>query len=195
MSERVKAYFTQSIQTQISVLEMLSADIDQASQIITETLLNDGKILIYGYGYCNDLAHLLTHQLVSHHAIHRPPLPVIHLDDTQTTLSSMTKNTEQLFHRNLHALGLRGDLLIIFTLQSASASILKALEIVLSKDIRVIAITSEHHQDLHDKLSTDDFKIIIPSTSHTHCLEAAFTLSQCLSELVNQNLFPQQEHL
>lgn len=192
MSETVKTYFTQSIQTTISAAELLAVQMNEGAQLITQTLLRDRKIFICGFGHCQHIGHIMAAQFLQHHTIDRPPLPVITLDH-KSMVCDNSLSQDELFRRPLQALGQSGDLLIVLAGQSAPMELSKAVTTAQSKDMDVLILcgTQAFQQDT---LSAGDIEIILPCVSHTQILEVMLTLTNYLTETVNQTLFPQQEY-
>lgn len=190
MSDMVREYFTQAIQTKISAAELLSEPIAQGAAMMTNVLLAAKKIFVCGHGSCGHLASLLAAQLLHHHEVKRPPLPVIALN--QGFSSDVSQDNDQ-FSRSLQALGQAGDLLVVITTDTASHEILNVTETALTKDMSVLVLATENNLSFNGKLGINDLEIGLPGHCTKHSFEVALMVIHCLAELVEDMLFPNQE--
>ena len=145
MLERIKSNFTQSIQTKIAASEVLSGPIEQASMIMVQSLLSGNKILSCGNGGSAADAQHFTAGLLNRYETERPSLPAIALSTDTSTLTSIANDYsyDEVFSKQLRALGNNGDVLLAISTSGNSRNVIKAIEVAVSKDIPIIAITAK----------------------------------------------------
>ena len=97
---------------------------------IVSTLRNGGKVMVAGNGGSAADAHHFVADLVSKYLIERKPLRAIALTTDSSVITSIGNDYgyEQVFRRQIEALGDKGDLFLGITTSGKSANILEALE-------------------------------------------------------------------
>ena len=80
MQERIKACFTESIQTQIAAAEALPDAISRAAMTLVQSLLNGNKILCCGNGTSAANAQHFAASMINRFETERPSLPAIALN-------------------------------------------------------------------------------------------------------------------
>ena len=112
--KRVRDHFAESAQLKLEAAEVLAPDISRAAGILTECLFADGKILACGNGGSAADAQHFAAELVGRFERERPELPAISLA-TDTSLLTAVANDysfEQVFAKQVRALGTKGDVLL-----------------------------------------------------------------------------------
>jgi phosphoheptose isomerase len=183
--------FTDSIQTKQDALGELCELIELASQRMVEVLLNDRKILVCGNGRSAACAQLLASAMLSQFERDRPSLPVIALNMDSTILTAIAHDYsyEEIYSKPLRALGQAGDVLITYTDCNHIANIAKAIAIAHIKDINVIAFTGEKSESISELLTERDLEIRVPSSSAVRTHEVHVLITNCLCDLIDQQLF------
>ncbi|MGZ5049460.1 MAG: SIS domain-containing protein [Methylobacter sp.] len=184
-------HFTTSIHTQQQTLENLGELIEFASQRLVATLLNDKKIITCGNGPSAALAQLLASALLNQYERVRPALPAIALTTDSTTITAIANAShfDDIFTKQLRALGQSGDILVAYTDGNNSANIAKAISAAHDKDITVIALTGNNGGMIAPLLNECDLEIRIPSDSSAHILETQALVTHCLCDLIDHQLF------
>lgn len=87
MQERIKACFTESIQTQIAAAEALPDAISRAAMTLVQSLLNGNKILCCGNGTSAANAQHFAASMINRFETERPSLPAIALNTDNVVLT------------------------------------------------------------------------------------------------------------
>lgn len=195
MLERIKSNFTQSIQTKIAASEVLSGPIEQASIIIVQSLLSGNKILSCGNGGSAGGAQHFAANLLNKYETERPSLPAISLSTDTSTLTSIANDYhyDDVFSKQLRALGNSGDVLLAISTSGNSRNVIKAIEVAVSKDIPIIALTGADGGDIAGLLGENDVEIRVPSSRTARIQEVHLLVIHCLCDIIDTTLFPQAE--
>jgi len=195
MLEQIKANFTESIQTQIAASESLAASIEHAGLIIVNSLLTGNKILSCGNGASAGHAQHFASLFLNRYETDRPSLPAISLSADNSTITSIANDYqyEDVFSKQLRALGNNGDILLAISCSGNSASVIKAIENAVSRDMPIIALTGKDGGNIAGLLGDNDVEIRVPSARNSRIQEVHFMVINCLCEIVDTTLFPQME--
>jgi len=191
LQDRIINHFTDSIQTQQEAMTGLCELIEYASQRLVSALLNDKKILACGNGRSATAVQLLSSAMLNQYERDRPSLPVIALNTDAVTLTAIANDYhfDDVFAKQLRALGQGGDILIAYTDGSHSANIAKAVNVAHDKDISVIALTGGNGGMISPLLDETDIEIRVPSTSSARIQEVHVLITHCLCDLIDHQLF------
>lgn len=194
MQESIKSIFTESIQAQIAAGEVLPSALESAALTIVQSLINGNKVISCGVPSCHMLAHHFAGLLVNHYETERPCLPAIALSNSPTHLDphNQIDETEQ-FARQIRAFAQQGDLLIVFAINGHEKDIVTAAEAALTKDMKVIALVGDEGGELTGLLGPNDVEIRVPSKRPSRIVESHLFTAHCLSQLIDNTLFPQEE--
>ncbi len=189
--ERVINLFHESIEAKMQVGEKLAPLICNASQIMTEALLRDNKIITCGNGISAAQAQILTACLINRFEQERPSLPSLHLGSDLTTQTAIAKDYSfnDIYAKQLRALGNPGDVLVLINSDGNPSNLLQAISAAHSKDIRVIALTGRDGSDTAALLDARDIELCAPLVTKAHVHEVHLLTLFCLCDLIEQYLF------
>jgi D-sedoheptulose 7-phosphate isomerase len=117
--------------------------VDRCAELIADTLMAGKKVLAAGNGGSAADALHLCEELVGRYKNNRRALPAISLaaDGTALTCIGNDYGFDQIFARQVEALGAPGDVLVLFTSSGNSANLIHALNAAKSRGIRTVALT------------------------------------------------------
>lgn len=195
MLEQIQNNFTESIQTQIAATEAISSAIEQAGMIMVQSLLAGNKILACGNGGSAGHAQHFCSQLLNRFETERPSLPAISLIAGSATITSIANDSQydEVFSKQIRALGNNGDILLAISPSGNSRNVLKAVESAVSRDISIIALTGNDGGDIAGLLGEGDVEIRVPSSRTARINEVHLIVLHCLCEIIDTTLFPQSE--
>ena len=112
MLEKIKANFTESVQTKLSALEVLPESIEKAAMMMTQCLINGNKILSCGNGGSAGDAQHFSSELLNRYERDRPSLPAMALTTDSSTITSIANDYsyDEVFAKQVRALGQPGDI-------------------------------------------------------------------------------------
>lgn len=187
MHEDVKSAFTECIQTQIAVADLLQEPLLRAADLLVTSLLNGHKVYCCGERLAHASARHFAHVMLTGLAIERPPFPVTALH------SDFGANEhEAIFAQQIFAAGQAGDLLIVLNPGARAPRIVRAMEAALARGMLMIALTCEDDLDVAGLLGPEDVEIRIPSRNLARVSEHLLQLMNLLCSLSEQQIFPQE---
>jgi len=191
MEQRVITLFHESIEATMQTGEQLAPNIVQASEAMVEALLNGNKILTCGNGISAAQAQILTSSLVHRFEQERPSLPAFTLgtDLTMQTAIANDSGLNDIYAKQLRALGQEGDILVLLTSTGNSGSLLQAISAAHDRDMRVVALTGGDGGDAAALLDHRDIELRAALDSTTRIQEVHLLSIFCLCDLIDQQLF------
>ncbi len=195
MQERIKTNFTESIQTKIAASEILAEPIEQAGLIMVQCLLSGQKILACGNGGSAGDAQHFSAELLNRYETERPSLPAIALTTDSSTITSIANDYhyDEVFSKQLRALGNSGDVLLAISTSGNSKNVIKAIEAAVARDMPIIALTGKDGGDIAGLLGPNDVEIRVPASRTARIQEVHLLVIHCLCDIIDSTLFPQAE--
>lgn len=195
MLERIKTNFTESIQTKIAASEVLAEPIEQAGLIMVQCLLAGQKILTCGNGGSAADAQHFSAELLNRYETERPSLPAIALTTDSSTITSIANDYhyDEIFSKQLRALGNSGDVLLAISTSGNSKNVIKAIETAVARDMPIIALTGKDGGDIAGLLGPNDVEIRVPASRTARIQEVHLVVIHCLCDIIDSTLFPQAE--
>lgn len=159
------------------------------SHAIADTFKRGNKILICGNGgSAADAQHLAAEFInVFSKDIKRPGLPAISLSSDTSVITAIANDNdyEQIFARQVEALGIVNDFLIVITTSGSSKNCLNALRTARDLGVKTVAIT----RSSAEVTLISDFSIEVPS-ENTQLIQACHLFAyHTVVELVEQILY------
>ncbi len=193
MLERIKSNFTESIQTKIAASEALAVPIEQAGMVMVQALLAEKKILTCGNGGSAGDAQHFSSELLNRYETERPSLPAIALTTDSSTITSIANDYsyEEIFSKQIRALGSPGDVLLAISTSGNSRNIIKAIEAAVARDMPIIALTGRDGGDIAGLLGDNDVEIRVPHARTARIQEVHLLVIHCLCEIIDTTLFPE----
>jgi D-sedoheptulose 7-phosphate isomerase len=190
MEQRVRFNFEQSIQTKAEALEPLIDSICRGAERMVEALLGNRKIMSCGNGGSAGDAQHFSSEMLNRFEMERPGLPAIALTTDSSTLTSIANDYryEDVFARQVRALGQAGDLLLAISTSGNSPNIVRALEAAHEREVGVIALTGRDGGLMADVLGGSDVEIRVPGPSTARIQEVHLLVIHCLCDLVDRQL-------
>lgn len=136
-------HFEDSARITLAAIEHLAAPLAAATELMAGALLANGKILSCGNaGSAASAAHFAS-ALLSRFERERPELAAIALNANPTAMTAMASDYgfEQIFAKQVRALGQPGDVLLAICCSGNSANIIAAIDAAHARDMLVVALT------------------------------------------------------
>jgi D-sedoheptulose 7-phosphate isomerase len=193
IEERIRFLLGQSIEAKVAQADYLTPLIKTGAQKLVHALLNEGKILACGQGgSVANVAHF-TSALLNRFEVERPPLPVLSLcSDVGLMTGLMAQHqSQQLFSRQIQALGQPNDVLLLLTTSGNIDTLIQAVTAAKEKGMDIIALTGPDGGVLTTHLGPDDLEISIPVDTLSVIREIHLFILHAFCDLIDNSLFGQ----
>lgn len=190
LSHIIESNFNDSITSKQRTLEKAHNSIILASQLMTQSLLSGGKILTCGNGGSAGEAQLFSSKMLNRFQMERPGLPAIALSTDTSILTSIANDYsyDQIFSRQIAALGQAEDILFLITTSGNSGNLVSAVTTAHERNMKVIALTGQNGGEVSSRLNLDDVEIRVDSDSPIRIQETHLLIIHCLGDLVDAQL-------
>lgn len=187
---RVRRNFDDSIALKQRCRDELAPIIVQGASCILDALLNDGKVLVCGNGGSAADAQHFSSELLNRFETERPGLPAIALTTDASTVTSIANDYhfEEIFARQISALGHSGDLLLVISTSGNSPNILRAVQAAHDRNMVCVALTGRSGGALAEALRPRDVHICVPGTSTARIQEMHIAIIHSLCDLIDSGL-------
>ena len=187
---RIREHFAVSARLQLESVEQLAAPIARAAQILTDCLLADRKILACGNGGSAADAQHFAAEMVGRFERERPELPAISLTTDTSILTAIANDYafDQIFAKQVRALGDAGDVLLAISTSGNSANVVEAVDAGHDREMRVIALTGKGGGRLGAMLADDDVHLCVPHGNTARIQEVHLLIVHCLCDAVDNAL-------
>jgi len=188
---RVAAHFAESARLKLQAAEALGAPVARAGALLAESLKNGGKALACGNGGSAADAQHFAAELVNRFEAERPPLAGLALTTDSSTLTSIANDYayQQVFAKQVRAIGRRGDVLLAISTSGNSANVVEALHVAHELGVRVIGLTGNGGGKMAPLLTADDVHICVPHKSTARIQEVHLLVLHCLCDAIDFQLF------
>ncbi len=181
---RVARHFSDSAQTKLAAMNSLSEPIARAAELMSRCLLADGKILACGNGGSAADSQHFAAELLNRFERERPGLAAIALTTDTSTLTSIANDYDyqQVFSKQVLALGKPGDVLLAISTSGRSRNVLAAVGAAHERSMKVVALTGRGGGDLGRDLRADDVHVCVPHDVTARIQEVHLLALHCLCD-------------
>lgn len=193
--QRIYGHFMASIEAKQAAAEVLPAAISEAADKMVQCLINGGKILTCGNGGSAGDAQHFSSELLNRFERERPPLPAIALTTDSSTLTSIANDYSynEVFSKQVMALGNEGDILLAISTSGNSANVIHAIEAAHDRGMLVVSLTGREGGEMVRYQQAGDIEIRVPSRSTARIQEVHLLTIHCLCDQIDHQLFGSEE--
>jgi len=183
--------FQSTIETIAMSVDDLATAIERGSQLMSTALLTDRKIIACGNGVDAALAQLFVCNLLNRFEQDRPALPAISLaaDNASMTAIAQSGAFNDIFSRQLRALGQAGDVLLCISSFESASNLLRAVQMAQDREMSVVVMSSLRENSLGAILRPDDVELRINATRRARIVEMHTMAIHSFCELIDHCLF------
>ncbi|MEJ2069450.1 MAG: D-sedoheptulose 7-phosphate isomerase [Syntrophobacterales bacterium] len=162
----------------------------EAARLLAATLKEGGKILLFGNGGSAADAQHLAAEFVNRFQIERPPLAALALTTDTSILTSISNDYDfqEVFAKQVKALGLPGDAALGLSTSGGSANVVRGLDAAREMGLKTLALSGG---DGGPVAAAADWAITVPSRNTPRIQEVHITIGHVLCDLVDFLLFPE----
>jgi D-sedoheptulose 7-phosphate isomerase len=178
----------ESIKVKQAILESeeLLELIDRVAHACTHALESGGKLILFGNGGSAADAQHLCAELIGRYLRDRQALAAIALTTNTSNLTAIGNDYsyEEVFSRQIEAIGRKGDIAIGISTSGASKNVIRALGVARKIGLVTVGLTGNRGGELRDET---DYCLCIPSQQTPRIQESHITVGHILCELIEDH--------
>ncbi|MES2356196.1 MAG: phosphoheptose isomerase [Pseudomonadota bacterium] len=185
--KRIQQHFADSARLKQEMMETLADPIHDAARLMTDTLLSDGKILACGNGgSAADCQHFAA-ELLNRFEMERPGLAAMALTTDSSTMTSIANDYafEQIFSKQVRALGQRGDVLLAISTSGNSKNVMEAMIAAQEREMSVVMLTGRNGGKMAGMLREGDINICVNHPNTARIQEVHLLSLHCLCDAID----------
>ena len=189
MRKQISTIFEASIAAKQQFLQTHSDALIKATEAVLKSIRTGGKILLFGNGGSAADAQHIAAEFVNRYLIERPPLPALALTTDTSALTSISNDygPDDVFAKQIQALGRPVDIGIAISTSGNSPNILRALQVCRELGMSTIGLTGGNGGEM---AACVDFCLCVSATSVTPRIqETHILIGHVICELVDRILY------
>ena len=189
-AQLIDQFVGESIRVKGKFFEENKETIARTAETISHGLRTGHKILFFGNGGSAADAQHLAAELVGRFGPDRSPLAALSLSTDTSILTAVGNDYgyENIFSRQIAALGQAGDTAIAISTSGNSPSVLEGIDMARTKGLFTVGFTGETGGKMKDRC---EVLFRVPSRQTPRIQETHILLGHILCELVDRQLFPE----
>ena len=192
MNRSIKSQISDSIRVKKAILNdpVLINSIKTAAERIVAAYRQGHKLLLAGNGGSAGDAQHIAGEMVNRFRFDRPALPALALSTDTSVLTAIGNDSafDQVFARQIQALGTAGDVFIGISTSGHSPNIIKALQACARKHMFRIGLTGKSGGKMK---ALCDCCLRVPATDTPRIQEAHILIAHILCEIIEETIFGQ----
>ena len=184
LAERISNNFRDSANLKLAAMQELTEPIAAAIERMVACLRDDGKILACGNGGSAADSQHFSSELLNRFEAERPGLAAIALTTDTSTLTSIANDYdyEQVFARQVRALGHPGDVLLAISTSGNSRNVISAVQAAHEAKMTIVALTGRGGGAMAGELAAGDVHICVPAMVTARIQEVHLLALHCLCD-------------
>ena len=181
---RISENFSESAHLKLQSMDALAGPIAAAAERMVQCLRHDGKIMACGNGGSAADSQHFAAELLNRFEMERPGLAAIALTTDTSTLTSIANDFDfdQVFSKQVRALGQKNDLLLAISTSGNSKNVLAAVLAAHENGMSVVALTGRNGGEMTEVLWPTDVHICVPAQSTARIQEVHLLTLHCLCD-------------
>jgi D-sedoheptulose 7-phosphate isomerase len=187
---RINQHFTDSAQLKLQAMELLAGPLASASERMVQCLMQEGKILSCGNGGSAADAQHFAAELLNRFERERPPLAAMALSTDTSTITSIANDYHynEVFSKQVRALGQPDDILLAISTSGNSANVLEAIHAAHDRQMDVVALTGKKGGKIAALLGPNDVHICVPAERTARIQEVHLLCLHCMCDAIDSLL-------
>jgi D-sedoheptulose 7-phosphate isomerase len=194
LEQRIEQHFIDSADLKYHAAQVLSKPISAAIAAVLASVTSGGKVLACGNGGSAADAQHFAAEFVGRFERERPELGAIALTTDSSILTAVANDYsyEQIFAKQVRALGQSGDVLLAITTSGSSPNVLAAIQAAHERDMTVVALTGKGGGKMNQVLRETDVHICVPHDRTARIQEVHLLAIHCICDGVDVQLLGDQ---
>jgi D-sedoheptulose 7-phosphate isomerase len=187
VKEAIAKMLKEGVDLRLRMIETMTGDILEAAKTIAEAFKAGRKILLFGNGGSAADAQHIAAEFMNRFLIERPPLPAIALTTDTSILTSISNDYsfDEVFSKQIKALGKKGDIAFGISTSGNSQNVLKAFRVAKKQGMVTIALLGDGGK----AASLAEIALCVPSKITPRIQEAHVVVGHILCDLTDTLLF------
>ncbi len=196
LEQRIEQQFIDSADLKYQSAQTLSKPIAAAVGALLMCVTGGGKVMACGNGGSAADAQHFAAEFVGRFERERPELGAIALSTDSSILTAIANDYhfDQIFSKQVRALGQPGDVLLAISTSGNSRNVLAAIEAAHERDLIVVALTGKGGGKIAQVLRETDVHICVPHDRTARIQEVHLLVLHCLCDGVDSQLLGEQEN-
>jgi len=184
---RVEQQFRDSAEAKLNALKFIAEPIARAVEAMVQALLDNGKIMACGNGGSAADSQHFAAELLNRYERERPALAAMALTTDTSTLTSIANDYDydQVFSKQVSALGNAGDVLLAISTSGNSKNVLAAIVAAHENGMNVVALSGRNGGKMTEALQRTDIHICVPAQSTARIQEVHLLTLHCLCDAID----------
>ncbi len=196
LEQRIEQQFIDSADLKYQSAQTLSKPIAAAVGALLMCVTGGGKVMACGNGGSAADAQHFAAEFVGRFERERPELGAIALSTDSSILTAIANgyHFDQIFSKQVRALGQPGDVLLAISTSGNSRNVLAAIEAAHERDLIVVALTGKGGGKIAQVLRETDVHVCVPHERTARIQEVHLLVLHCLCDGVDSQLLGEQEN-
>ncbi len=191
ISDNVQQLFDASVETKRQAKPLLADPIARGVELMVAALQRGNKILSCGNGGSAADAQHFAAELVCRFERERRELAAIALTTDTSAITAISNDYDfnQIFAKQVRALGKPDDLLLAISTSGNSPNVISAIEAAHTRGLQVIALTGRDGGEIGRLLQGSDVEIRVPAEITARIQEVHLLAIHCFCHQIDAQLF------
>ena len=196
LEQRIEQQFIDSADLKYQAAQVLNKPIFAAIQAILASVTSGGKVLACGNGGSAADAQHFAAEFVGRFERERPELAAVALTTDSSIITAIGNDYDfnQIFSKQVRALGQSTDVLLAISTSGNSANVLAAIQAAHEREMTVVALTGKGGGKIAQTLRETDVNICVPSERTARIQEVHLLVIHCICDGVDYQLLGETDN-
>jgi D-sedoheptulose 7-phosphate isomerase len=195
LTDRVTRHFSDSAQIKLDAASAMAGPIADACRLMVASLRMGGKIMACGNGGSAADAQHFAAELLNRFERERVPLAAVALTTDTSTLTAIANDYayDQVFAKQVWALGRKDDVLLAISTSGNSPNVLAAVTKAHQLGVHIVALSGRGGGQMAAALHAEDIHLCVPTERTARIQEVHLLILHCLCDGIDALLLGEHE--